>query len=232
MFLESTLEDALDSTGERSLLHDTCSCDFDVSATLAHFGSVNTIMKVSFFGLCAASLMFATPASAEPPANYEIIPKKLIASISASSQSDGSDAKRVRDGKASTAWVAGKGEGVGTTLAIAYTSPRHIAWVTLVTGHGTDTTKNATVARPTKVTLLWEGGEQAFTLADTRSPQDLALRGFARMSTLTLRVDEVSGPEGASVAAHLTRECQGAHLHIARPDARRRRHRLLHSFPT
>ena len=106
----------------------------------------------------------------------------------------------MRDGKASTAWVAGKGEGVGTTLAIAYTSPRHIAWVTLVTGHGTDTTKNATVARPTKVTLLWEGGEQAFTLADTRSPQDLALRGFARMSTLTLRVDEVSGPEGASVA--------------------------------
>jgi hypothetical protein len=145
-------------------------------------------------------LLVASAVHSEPPGNFEVVPRKLIGSIVASSSIEGHGADRVRDGRTSTAWISAAGEGVGATLTLTYTSPRHIAWLTLGPGHGADSERYAAHARPARLTVSWEGGEQRFDIADQRGLQDLPIRGFVRVTTLTLRVESLQGPADAGVA--------------------------------
>jgi hypothetical protein len=148
----------------------------------------------------ASGLVSASGAHAAPPSNFEVVPKKLIGAIEASSSAEGYAAERVRDGRAGTAWASKGGEGVGATVTLTYTSPRHIAWLTLLPGHGADSERYAAMARPSVVTVSWGGGEQRFELQDQRARQDLVLKGLVRVTALTVRIDAVTGPAQAGVA--------------------------------
>ncbi|MGB0592110.1 MAG: HEAT repeat domain-containing protein [Myxococcota bacterium] len=150
------------------------------------------------FVISLAGLLVCTSGHAEPPGNFEIIPKKLLSAIEASSSIEGYGAGRARDGRVSTAWISEAGQAVGATLTITYSTPRHVAWLTL--SPGADAARYASHGRPAKVTVVWDGGEQRFDVPDKRGPYDLPIRGLARVSTLTLRVDAVHGPADAGVA--------------------------------
>ena len=106
---------------------------------------------------------------AAPPGNFEIVPKKLVQKLIASSSAEGHPAALLRDGRAGTAWMSKPGEGVGATIAFTYSTPRHIAWITLFPGQGADSERFSASGRPAVVTAMWEGGEQQFTVLVSRS---------------------------------------------------------------
>ena len=181
-------------------LHISRTTDFDVKAPVTHLVWVKRPIQTLFFCSLAVSLLFASGLHAEPPANFEIVPKKLVGAITASSLSEGHAAQRARDGRSGTAWVSAAGKGVGEHLSLEYTTPRHIAWLTLTPGHAADAARYAAHARPARVTLSWAGGEQSFELADKRESHDLPIRGIARVSTLTIRIDALHGTAESGVA--------------------------------
>ncbi len=123
---------------------------------MSHFGFVMAFRTTRGLLGLGLVLVVAGVAKAGPPANFEIVPRKLIQEMSASSEAPGHPVSRLRDRRERTAWQSRPGDAKGVTVTIRYATPRHVAWLTLFPGRVDD----ASVARPVAVTVLWEGGEQ------------------------------------------------------------------------
>jgi HEAT repeat protein len=117
-----------------------------------------------------------------------------------SSSAEGSEAGFLVDGRPGRPWVSAAGGGPGQTISFKFQSFRYLVALQMLPGHGASGAKFKEHARPAQIKVVWDAGEQTFSLEDRRVLQDLRLSGLARTGTLTIEVLSVHGSVGDGVA--------------------------------
>ncbi len=146
-----------------------------------------------------AAGLFAAPIAGAAN-TLEPVPGAHVKGVEASSQSPDMDPSSVTDGRLGTAWVSDAGASVGETIVVSFTTTRYLTRIDVLPGVGRDNTSFKRHARPARIRVAWEGGEQVFELHDRRKAQPLEFAGLARTSELRVTVEAVHGSTKHGVA--------------------------------
>lgn len=147
--------------------------------------------------LATGLVAHATPAQA--------VPAQPIPAVRVTASSEGTPADRATDGKSYRPWLSAPRTGPSEWIELGFDGTRYVTAIKLFPGHAGDNNTFREHARPARVLITYDGGEERFDLPDKRGSQMLNLRALARTRTLRVTIEQLHGKATRGVAiAELT----------------------------
>lgn len=152
----------------------------------------------SLWGLLAAGALL----TAAPTSRAALVPVPLEAGEASASSHGAVNAEpaRVWDGIAWKSWVSAPGDARGAWVEIRFSTTRYLRAVSITPGDGRSPSLYKATARPSRVTLSWEGGHKSMWVRDKHGAQRITLPTVAQTTWLRVTVTAIYGKDTRGVA--------------------------------